>query len=218
MPPPPPEPTAYNRTRLLVPLVTHQAAFEIPASHPRTQAATAASAPPAPARCTSSVLCPTAHTQRARPRRPIAPSHRRDDRIHHGYRWRAGLLCNPNFRGYVEIDCAFIRSRVLVRHRRPRLPAARRSPALMLPRERSTRRSKGSSEADARVGRQGSPAGPPIGRVGWWLPRERSNTSLGNRVSNTSSARPALVRSSREEMLAGSLGPFVRSARVSGGA
>jgi hypothetical protein len=142
VPPPPPEPTAYNRTRLLVPFVTNQAGFDTGITIANTGLDSSGVVGTAGA-CTvhyfgklsngnpPPALSETTNIQ-------VAPGQTISFVLSSG--GSGGLVGSPNFQGYIEIDCAFpfahgfsfITDGPIGQAR-----VASSAPALVLPRERT---------------------------------------------------------------------------------
>ena len=142
LPPTPPEPTAYNRTRLLIPFVTNQAGFD-------TGVAIANTGLDSTGQVGSAGACSIHYFGTLPNGAPVTRASETTNRavaagetiafvLSSG--GSAGILGNPNFQGYLEIDCAFpfghgfsfVTDGPIGQAR-----VASSSPALVLPRERT---------------------------------------------------------------------------------
>ena len=148
IPAPPPEPTAYNRTRLLIPFVTNQAGFDTGVAIANTGRDSTGVVGTAGA-CTIhyfGTLPNGVPPQRVSEstNRAVAAGETITFVLSTG--GTAGLQGNANFQGYIEIDCAFPFGHgfsVITDGPIGQARIASSAPALVLPRERTNTRVEG---------------------------------------------------------------------------
>ena len=141
VPPPPPEPTAYNRTRLLIPFVTNQAGFD-------TGVAIVNTGLDSTGQVGSAGACSVHYFGRLQNGTPVAATQTTNEAVAPGGSFTfvlssggsLGVAGMPNFQGYLEVDCAFPFGHgfsFVTDGPIGQAQVASSSPALVLPRERS---------------------------------------------------------------------------------
>lgn len=145
--PTPPEPTAYNRTRLLIPFVTNQAGFD-------TGVAIVNTGLDSTGQVGSAGACSVHYFGRLSNGTPVTTTQTTNQAVAAGESFTfllssggtLGLAGVPNFQGYLEIDCAFPFGHGFSFVSDGPIGAARvasSSPALVLPRERTNTQVEG---------------------------------------------------------------------------